>query len=135
MNTKTLKPENKDVFRFLNSINYTKEDLSNELDFSDYNDWFTQQGLSFHIDTIILANIANLNSNIAKYDKRMLYRYLLHIVRKRKRFGKWIKGEHEDDLSLIMDYYDVNAIKAKAALKLLTKEQLEILREKQNKGG
>ena len=66
-----------------------------------------------------------------------LYRtqYLINIIRKRKRFSKWVKPELEHDLESVKEYYGYSNEKARQALSILSKEDLEQIKSKVDKGG
>ena len=65
---------------WLNSINFTKEDLS--YDVKTYPPYVINRCLSGFIDTIMYANEMNRYHNL---DKDMQYSFYLNSVRKRKR--------------------------------------------------
>ena len=85
-------------FEFLNAINYTKKDLmvdpENE---KHYNSFVVNRSLSYFPDTVAIANEMNKYHHL---EKRLQFSFLINIIRKRKRFSKWIKPQIED-LSLI----------------------------------
>ena len=68
-------------------------------------------------------------------DKDMQYSFLLNSVRKKKRFSPWIRKEKIDDLNIIKKYYGYSDEKSKEALRILTKEQIDFIRSKFEKGG
>ena len=88
--------------------------------------------LSGQIDAILFANEMNLNAHL---DKDMQYQFYINTLRKRKRFSPWLKKEQIADLDLVKRHYGYSNEKAKIALNLLTKTQLEILRNKYDMGG
>lgn len=92
-----------------------------------YVPFIVQRVASLFPDTIMDANVANTIT-----DKKMHHDYLFHKVRKRKRFKKWPwkKGQGEQ-LAMIMDQYKYSPAKARAALRVLTAEQLKTLTELQ----
>ena len=57
------------------------------------------------------------------------------IVRKRKRFSPWIRKDKIKDLELVKSYYGYSNEKAKQALRILTKEQLNFIKSKFETGG
>ena len=59
----------------------------------------------------------------------MQFDYYRFSTRKRKRFGKWMKAGSVKDLDLVKSYFGYSNQKAKDALKILTPEQLEEIRE------
>ena len=119
---------------WLNSINQTKknfvdEDPSTEKDYSPY---VINRCLSGHLDTVMFANEMN------KYHflpKKMQYDFFINIVRPKKRFSPWLRKDEIKDLDLIKRYYGYSNEKAKQALRILTKEQLNFIKSKFETGG
>ena len=118
---------------WLNSINFTKENLIEDPDaISSYPPYIINRCLSGHLDTVLFANEMNKYSNL---DKDMQYSFFLYTLRKRKRFSPWLKKEQIDDLDLVKKHYGYSNEKAKVAVTLLTKTQLEYIRNKHDMGG
>jgi hypothetical protein len=119
---------------WLNSINHTKVDLLEEDPDSvkKYPPYIINRCMSGHIDAILFANEMNKHPNL---DKDMQYRFYINTLRKRKRFSPWLKKEQVSDLDLVKKHYGYSNEKAKIALTLLTKSQLEFLRKKHDMGG
>ena len=118
---------------WLNSINFTKENLIEDPDMiSSYPPYIINRCLSGHLDTVLFANEMNKYSNI---DKDMQYTFFLYTLRKRKRFSPWLKKEQIEDLDLVKKHYGYSNEKAKVAVTLLTKTQLETIRNKHDMGG
>lgn len=120
-------------FDFANSINYTKENLMVD-DWSEkqYNSFIVNKAMSYGADTVIACNEMNSRPHI---DRRMQYDFLRGIVRKKKRFNKWLKAEKEEQLELVKEYYGYNNTKAAAALRILNPDQIEIIKKKLDRGG
>ena len=120
-------------FEFLNAINYTKKDLmvdpENE---KHYNSFVINRSLSYFPDTVAIANEMNKYHHL---DSRLQFSFLINIVRKRKRFSKWIKPEIEDDVEVVKKYYGYSNEKSRQILPLLTSQQIDIIRKKVSKGG
>ena len=119
---------------WLNSINYTKQNLIAEDSsaISSYPPYIVNRCLSGTIDSILFSNEMNLNAHL---DADMQYSFLLNTLRKRKRFSPWLKKEQIEDLDLVKKHYGYSNEKAKVALTLLTKSQIESLRQKHDMGG
>ena len=119
---------------WLNSINFTKENLIEDDPemISSYPSYIINRCLSGHLDTVLFANEMNKYSNL---DKDMQYSFLLYTLRKRKRFSPWLKKEQVDDLDLVKKHYGYSNEKAKVAVSLLTKTQIENIRNKHDMGG
>ena len=120
-------------FEFLNAINYTKKDLmvdpENE---KHYNSFVINRSLSYFPDTVAIANEMNKYHHL---DSRLQFSFLINIIRKRKRFSKWIKPEIENDVEVVKRYYGYSNEKARQILPLFTPQQIQIIRNKVNKGG
>ena len=119
---------------WLNSINYTKQNLiaDDPSAISSYPSYIINRCLSGSVDSILFSNEMNLNAHL---DRDMQYTFLLNILRKRKRFSPWLKKEQINDLDLVKKHYGYSNEKAKVALTLLSKTQLESLRHKYDMGG
>ena len=98
-------------FEFLNAINYTKKDLmvdpENE---KHYNSFVINRSLSYFPDTVAIANEMNKYHHL---DSRLQFSFLINIIRKRKRFSKWIKPEIENDVEVVKRYYGYSNEKAR----------------------
>jgi hypothetical protein len=127
-NKKTLSP-----FDFLKSINDTKKNIMELPEHEKmYVPFVTNRSLSYFPDTVLLANEMNRYHHI---DSKLQYQFLINIVRKRKRFSKWVKPEIENDIESVKEYYGYSNDKARQVLSLLSSEQLTIIRDKVSKGG
>ena len=119
---------------WLNSINFTKENLIEDDPeaIKSYPPYIVNRCLSGHLDTILFANEMNKYSNI---DKDLQYSFLLYTLRKRKRFSPWLKKEQIENLDLVKKHYGYSNEKARIAVNLLTKTQIEHIRNKHDMGG
>jgi len=115
---------------WLNSINFTKEDLIENI--KDYPPYIINRCLSGHIDCIMYANEMNISHHL---DKDLQYLFYLNSLRKRKRFSPWLRKDKVTDLECIKSYYGYSNEKASQALKILTKEQLTFIKQKLDIGG
>jgi|TARA_X000001382_G_C3140389_1_gene169362 hypothetical protein len=68
-------------------------------------------------------------------DKDMQYEFYLNILRKRKRFSPWIRKDKVTDLDCIKQYYGYSNEKASQALKILSNEQIEFIKQRLDTGG
>ena len=124
---------NVNPFDFLNDINYGKNNIMvDDLTEKAYNPFMVNRGLSYFNDTVLMANEMNLNAHL---DNRLQFDFLINIVRKKKRFSKWMKPETVSDVEVVKEYYGYSNEKAKQALTLLTSEQINELKKKVFKGG
>jgi len=124
-------------FDFLNSINHTKQDLMEEDNGSKdtenrYNSFLINRSLSYFADTISFANVVNRYHHL---DNKLQYHFLINIIRKRKRFSKWMKPETESDIEVVKQYYGYSNQKARQVLPLLSPEHITIIKQKVSKGG
>ena len=119
-------------FDFVNSITYSKKDIMNDINESEYAPFLVNRSLSYHQDTLLYANEMNRRFDISH---KLQYHYLLNSIRKRKRFAKWSKPELADDLKIVMEYYLVSREKAEEYLTILSKRDIGILKTRMNKGG
>jgi hypothetical protein len=119
---------------YLNSINYDKVNLmdQDEEAIKPYPPYIINRCLSGFMDTVLYANEMNMASHL---DSKMQYDFFINTIRKRKRFSPWLKKDSLNDLELVKQYYGYSNEKAKTALGLLTKEQLEFIKSKLNTGG
>ena len=119
---------------WLNSINFNKQNLIEEdpSTIKDYAPYIINRCLSGNIDSILFANEMNKYSFL---DKDMQYNFFIHSVRKSKRFSPWAKKSTNPDLDIVKQYYNYSTEKAEQALKLLSKEEIQVIRSKLNSGG
>ena len=111
----------------------TKKDIMiDDLSEKAYAPFMINRSLSYFNDTVLMANEMNIKHHL---DAKLQYQFLINIVRKRKRFSKWIKPELDNDIEVVKEYYGYSNAKAHQVLPLLSKSQLAILKEKVNKGG
>ena len=122
-------------FDFLNAINSTKENLfeKDPQAGKDYKPFLINRGLSYFPDTIFYANQMNQHGGL---DKDMQFFFFLNIISRKKRFSKWSKKDAEtESLELVKEYYGYSSEKATEALKVLSEENLIMIKEKLYKGG
>ena len=115
---------------WLNSINYNKDDLSEDI--KSYSPYIVNRCLSGHMDCVMFANEMNMYSHL---DKDMQYSFYLNSLRKRKRFSPWIKKEKIEDIDSVKQYYGYSNEKAKQALRLLSESELNYIKSKLDIGG
>jgi len=121
-----------DLFKeILPSILHTKKDvLDNE---KDYVPFVINRALSYHMNCILYANQMNMNHGLPG---NLQYQYLLHSVRSIKRkFEKWQKAIAIQDIEYVKEYFGYSNEKAKEAMRLLSNEDLQIIKSKLDRGG
>ena len=119
---------------WLNSINQSKinimdDDLSSKKDYAPY---IINRCLSGTIDTLMYANEMNKNHSL---DKKLQYDFFINTVRTRKRYSPWIKQEKIKEDEVVKSYYGYSNEKAKQALRILSKEQINFIKTKIETGG
>ena len=119
---------------WLNSININKENLIDEdpLIEKDYPPYIINRCLSGHLDCIMFVNELNKSPNLAK---KLQYDFLLNSLRKRKRFSPWMRKDKISNLDLVKQYYGYSNEKAMQALNILSKQQLEFIKQRLDIGG
>ena len=119
---------------WLNSINQTKKNLIDDdpsLE-KEYSPYIINRIFSGHLDAIMFANEMNQYHFL---DRKMQYDFLLNTLRSKKRFSPWLRKDEIKDLDLVKRYYGYSNEKAKQALKILTKQQLNFIKSKFETGG
>ena len=120
-------------FQYLNAINDTKQNIMvDDITEKGYNSFMVNRGLSYFKDTVLFANEMNRHHHL---DNRLQFDFLINIIRKRKRFSKWIKPDTLSDVEVVKEYYGYSNEKARQVLTLLTSEQINDLKKKVYKGG
>ena len=119
---------------WLNSINFTKDNLIEEDESlaKEYPPFIINKCLSGHLDCILFANEMN------KYhflDKDIQYNFYINILRKKKRFSPWLRKDKITDLEYVKNYYGYSNEKASQALKILSHEQIEFIKQRLDTGG
>ena len=109
-------------FDFANSINFTKENLIvDERTEKEYNPFIVNRAMGFGKDTVIAGNEMNSRPHL---DNKMQYDFLREVVRKSKRYNKWLKNE-EENIEAVQKFFGYSFNKAKEALSILTETDLD----------
>ena len=119
---------------WLNSINQTKQNLIEEdpsLE-KEYAPYIVNRCLSGHIDCIMFANEMNRYNFLPK---KMQYDFFINSLRKKKRFSPWLRKDKVKDLECVKQYYGYSNEKASQALNILSKSQLDFIKQKLEIGG
>ena len=119
---------------WLNSINFNKNNLIEEdpSTIKDYPPYIINRCLSGNLDCIMFVNEMNRYSSL---DKDMQYSFYLNTLRKKKRFSPWLRKDKVTDLEIIKQYYGYSNEKASQALKILSKQQLDYIKQRLDTGG
>ncbi len=119
---------------WLNSINFNKNNLIEEDPsvIKGYAPYIVNRCLSGHLDCIMFVNEMNKYSFL---DKDIQYTFYLNTLRKKKRFSPWLRKDKVTDLQSVKQYYGYSNEKASQALKILSKQQLEYIKQRLETGG
>jgi hypothetical protein len=123
-------------WRYENSITKGKKQIID----GDYSQWRTNNVIAGYRGLTKIVNEVNIRYGITD---QMHYDYLYGSVRKQSyerakaetEKEKKDRKKQEELLTLVSNYYKYNNVRTKEALKILTAEQIEIIRNKNNKGG
>lgn len=114
-------------FQYLDAITWTKDSSWADSDNEQYIPFILNRHFSQFADTVMYAN--DLNQRHDVMSKNMQFQYFLSSLPKRKRFGKWKKKTENADVDLLSKALHINKNKAEELLPLVSKEQLEKLRQ------
>jgi len=116
------------IWDIINSINLNKKNLYETGDMTDkeYLPFIVNKSLSYFDDTLFHANEMNSRYHLPK---QMQYDYLRLQIRPRKRFSKWLKKTEDKDIEYIMRYYNISNKRASEYKTLLSKSQLQKIRD------
>lgn len=123
-------------FDFVNDLSYNKKDLIKNSEDAEqmekeYNPYLINKAFSYFMDTVLHAN----EMNRAVIDKKLQHDYYLHAISKRKRFSKWYKPQTDDLVKLVSEAYNINTVRAKEYLALMSPDDIVMLKEIMNNGG
>jgi hypothetical protein len=123
-----------DLSTWLNSINYTKKNILDEDSslVSDYKPFIINKCLSGSVDCLLFVNEMNMYNFLPK---KMQYDFFINSLRQKKRFSLWISKNKIKDVEYVKKYYKYSDEKAYEALKILSKEQLQFIKQKFDTGG
>ena len=121
---------------YLKALNETKEPLLDSDDLTwekKYPPFIINRCLSMFWYTLPQANEMNGYHFLSK---KVQFHFLLNSIRKKKRFGgKWLSQKKLKNMDIVKEYYGYSNEKAREALTILSKEQLESIEKTLSKGG
>ena len=120
---------------YLKAVNHTIErllDTEDEAWEKKYPPFIVNKCVASFPDTIMLVNEIN---QLPHLDKKLQFDFLINSLRPRKRYTPWLKAMKLENLEYVKEYYGYNNEKAKAALDILTDEQISAIKRKLYKGG
>ena len=132
MNAKQRRQEK--LRNWLDSVNFSKRNIVEEdgAEIKTYVPFLMNRILSGHLDCIMFVNEMNKYSFL---DKDMQYSFYLNTLRKKKRFSPWLRKDKVTDLEIVKQYYGYSNEKAFQALKILTPEQINFIKQRLDIGG
>lgn len=112
-------------------VSFNKKDYIFD-DENDYIPYLVNRWVSIYRDLIFTAQEVNMMSHLPR---KMQHDYYFYSIPKQYRFQKWSWTKRQsDDLTLyMMRKYKYSAAKAKAALSVLSDEQIKALQVQQDK--
>ena len=120
-------------FEYIKSINESKKDIMvDDVSEKGYNPFIINRNFSFFNDTVLYANEMNRFHHL---DHRLQFDFFINIIKKKKRWSKWVKPQDVENLELIKQHYGYSNEKAKSVLELFSNEDIEELKRKGFKGG
>jgi len=123
-------------YDYVNAINTGKDIMTgtdnDELAEKGYNAFMVNRQFSYFPDTIFVANEMNANPQL---EKKLCFSFYINIVRPKKRFARWAKTEHGDDLEAVSTYFGYSYEKANQIMDILSSQQIETIKKKLEKGG
>lgn len=121
-------------FDFVREIQVGKHDLmADPQSEREYVPFVVNRTLSYELDCVMQANEVNRRHHL---DKKLQFGYLINTIRARKRpFHKWAKHETSEAIDAIKLFFDFSDRKAHEALRILSTEQVEQIKQKTDKGG
>lgn len=130
-----------DLIQALNSVNFDKNNLIRDSGAPEvaeklYPKFPVSRSLSYSMDALFLVNELNIRG-LTQHDisNKMHYEFLLHVLPKKKRYGKWEKPEVTEDIKAIMNVYNYSYDKAKEVVDILNTEQIEEIKRSLSQGG
>ena len=132
MNAKQRRQEK--LKNWLDSVNFSKRNIVEEdgAEIKTYVPFLMNRIVSGHLDCIMFVNEMNKYSFL---DKDMQYSFYLNTLRKKKRFSPWLRKDKVTDLEIVKQYYGYSNEKALNALKILTPEQINFIKQRLDIGG
>ena len=120
-------------FEYIKAINDTKKDIMvDDIAEKGYNAFIINRNFSFFNDTVLYANEMNKYHHL---EHRLQFDFFINIIKKKKRWSKWVKPQDIANLELIKQHYGYSNEKAKSVLELFSNEDIEELKRKGLKGG
>lgn len=122
------------LFDILNDLCVGKFGIVNRDTMKGYNPFVIGQGLSQHLDTVLLAYELNKHGVT---DPLMHHDYLMATVKPKKRYGKWAKAEVKDEetISLLANHFEVSHEQAEEYMNIISSDDLHTIKQQYDEGG
>lgn len=120
---------------FIADLSHKKEYLFKSADpqlEKEYNSFLTNKNFSHFPDTVLLSNDLNKAYNL---DNKLQFDYYFYSIRKRYRKSEWYKKTDTEDIKIIKKKYNYNQKRAEEVLPLITKPDLDKLKQSLFIGG
>ena len=123
-----------DLFKeVIPSLLQNKKSIITSENEKEYEPYIVNRALSQHTDILLYVNEMNRYSGL---DKKMQYDFYINtLVAKKRPFQKWYKASESKDIQAIKEYFGYSSEKAKDALRILTPEQINNIKEVVDKTG
>jgi len=104
-----------DIVKNLNGVTGKKKENRWYEFQSIYSVYMINKFLSMHTDTVLFVNVLN------KHDMNPQdhYEFLLYYIPAKRRYGKYVKEEKDDNVYAIAEYFDINKERAKEYIRYL----------------
>ena len=120
-------------FDYVKAASYSKKDIMvDDIAEKAYTPYIVNRALSYHLDTVLFANEMNINHNM---DNRLQFDFYINSIKKRNRFSKWHKVIDDNDVDIVKSAFNYNKKRAEEVLSLLSKDQIQSLKNRMNIGG
>jgi hypothetical protein len=120
-------------FEVAGELSTSTRDNWSEIGDKGYNAFMINRAFSYHLDTIMIADIQN-KQHLAPAKWQYDF-YLNGITPKRKRFAKWHKPEKDDFITEVMVAYKINRQRAVQYIALMGAEGKKDFKKYTNIGG
>lgn len=119
-----------DLWDIVNDISAKFHKISDEQIEESYDPFLVNRAMSYHIDTILAANLMNTSTGLSD---KMQYLFYINSVTPKKRFSKWGKKRNNDLAVKIAQHYKTNLTRAEEILSILPENAIEkIIRKGEN---
>jgi hypothetical protein len=117
---------------YLTDISYVKSGIIDQDGATDdYSPYIINEVLSRFSDCIFHVNAVNRYPNM---NKKAHFKYLMYSLRSRKRFDVFDKPVIHPDFEVVQEYYNYSYEKTLEALKILTPDNIEIIKQRSDPG-